>query len=141
MSKTAPVTRSIRLDIPYSQRVLKQNPDDEKSPDVPGTPEMVSLRLVIAAVSLKYRGETLMPIPHHRIWKRIQDVLMDDNGKAKTGPLTLSIEQFDWLVQTMGGAQYPPQFAGALVTYLDYLESLRSLGEQKSAPIPEEAPE
>ena len=112
----------IRMDLTYPKRVLEAAAG-EPAP----RPEQITLNVIITAVNLVYnpQNKRQMSVQELRIWSRIQDRLMDENGKALAGPIDLSDEQFDFIHAKLNEAQYPPNFATVITILLDSFDRIK----------------
>lgn len=108
--------KTVRLDIVYPKRLFAAQNGSEAA-----KPELLSLNVILSGVNLAY-GDRRMPEPQLRMWGRIKDALMDDDGKPVSGPVELSDEQHEWLLKSLKEANYPPDFADILPRLLDALE-------------------
>lgn len=114
--------KTIRLDIDYQKRILAGAGEN----GVPGTAEQVSLAVIIAGVNPSDPGhQRQMSIAQLRMWSRIQDRILDDDGKPVAGDVELTPEQFDFLYEKVTQTPYPPGFAGATTAFADYLETVK----------------
>ena len=117
--------KQIRLDIDYPKRHLAAAA--EGSGVRPQTAEELSLAVIVAAVNLVYspQKQRQMSIQELRMWSKVQDRMMDEDGKALPGDIDLSDEQFDFVYSKLTEAQYPPGFAAAVTCLVDYLEKIK----------------
>lgn len=116
---TAPANRALRLDIPYPKRCFRDAD--------PITPEQLTVNIIMSAVNLVYSAQRnhQMSVGKLRMLSRIKNVIMDDDGKAVSGEIELSPEQFDFINSTITEAEYPPEFADAVTALADYLETIK----------------
>jgi hypothetical protein len=112
--------KTIRLDVEYPKRLLVADGE-------PSTPEKVSLAVIIGAINLVYspQKQRQMTIQELRMWSKIQDRIMDEDGKAISGPVELSDEQFEFVYSKLTEAQYPPNFAVPVTVLVDALEKIK----------------
>ena len=114
--------KPFRLDIDYPQRYFAfvANGDGEVKS------ALISLTVIVSAINLTYgQGKRQMGIRECRMWSKIQNEIMDDDGKPRTGELSLSDEQFDFLYSRIVEAEYPPNFAGPMSVFADYLDTVK----------------
>jgi len=89
------------------------------------TPELVSFSVVSNAVASVY-GSKQMGVHESRLWSRIQDKMLDEDGKPMAGDIELSREQFEFVSKTVTEAKYPPSFAVAVTRFAEYLDEARA---------------
>ena len=110
--------KTIRLDIDYPARALPPEGDSKMSS------QELSLIVISYAVN-RPNEQRQMKAKELRLWSRIQDKIMDDDGKAIAGEIELSPEQFDFLNENVNAAQYPPNFASAVTALCAYLDGIK----------------
>jgi len=114
--------KALRMDIEYPKRYFAAQANGDG--DV--NPEQVTLNVIVSAVSLCYgQGKKQMGIRDLRMWSKIQNEIMDDDGLPRAGELHLSDEQFDFLYARVTEAEYPPSFAGPVSVFADYLDTVK----------------
>ena len=123
--------KSIRLDVLYPPRETRAA-DGQVSP----TWQRISLSVIILAVNTKYtrQGQSTMELPKLKMWSKIQDKIMDENGDPVVGAVELSDEQFDFLYDAVTTSSYPPGFATVVTVYADYLDKVK-LAEKVSVSL------
>ena len=129
------MSKSIQLDIEYPKRYLTaaMNGDGEVKP------EQITLNVLQSAVNLVYSPQSgkQMGVRELRIWSRVQDKLMDDDGHPVTGLIELSDEQFDFIAEKVNEAKYPPVFAGPVTVICAYIDEVRRGKKEPSEPVPQ----
>jgi hypothetical protein len=113
--------KTIRLDLAYPKRVTSLQ--NGSGPDAP----QITVNIIVSAVNLCYSAQRQrhMSLSEARMWSKVQDAIMDEDGKPSTEPVELSDEQFEFLWRTLNEGQYPPEFASALVVVVDAMEKVK----------------
>jgi len=119
--------KKIRLNIPYPKREFRI-PEGLKTEELVrfekvNNPQQISLNVISSGVKLVYKDG--MTLEKTKMWSKIQDRIMDDNGKPVLGDIDLSDEQFDFVYDSTTTAKYPDDFATAVTAFIEYLETIK----------------
>ena len=106
--------KRIKMDLNYPKRELGKD----------GTRQGATFNVIAAAVYAKYGEEhgPRMDAGRSKMWAKIQDRMLDDDGKPVRGTVELSEEQFDFVHETVDSAVYHPAFATAATVLMEHLD-------------------
>ena len=114
--------KKIKLDIEYPKRELEPGKDREGK-EIKNEKEQVSMLVIHSALQKKYQEG--MAFDKMKMYSKILDKIIDENGKPMKGEFELSDEQFDFLYETLTTSQLPPSFATAITYFVEYLETIK----------------